>query len=51
MVKLRISTTVEPDLLIWLKAQARDEKSSIAHQIRWALYEMKARSDMRSMKP
>jgi hypothetical protein len=49
--KIKISVLVEPDLMIWIKAQAKNDNASISHTIRWFIYEAKARSDMRSMKP
>ena len=51
MGKLKASIYMDADLMIWVIAQAKEEGSSVSHFLRWCVYEAKARSDMRSMKP
>lgn len=49
MPSLKAQTYVDANLMIWLKAQAKDEGCSLSHYIRWCIYEAKAKSDMKYM--
>jgi hypothetical protein len=49
MSKLKAQTYIDANLMIWLKAQAREEGYSLSQYISKCIYEAKAKSDMRSM--
>ena len=51
MAKLFIHFCLEADYVIWLNAMAKEQKTTRSHIIRRCIYEAKAKTDMRSMKP